>query len=127
MDAATLRTDFPEFADTAAYPDSGVNFWLALGVKLLNVDRWADLLDTGLELFAAHNLVLERQASKAAAFGGVPGVGSGPVSGKTVDKVTINYDTAAAMEPDAGHWNLTNYGSRFIRLARMAGAGGIQL
>lgn len=127
MDIATFRADFPEFGDTTAFPNSGVTYWLTLGGKLLNASRWDDLLDTGLELFIAHNLVLERQAQKAAAFGGVPGVSTGPTSGKTVDKVTVSYDTSAAMEPDAGHWNLTIFGTRFIALARMVGAGGMQL
>lgn len=127
MDIATFRGDYPEFGDVTAYPDSGVTYWLALGNTLLNASRWADLLPIGLELFIAHNLVLERQAQKTAAVEGAPGVTTGPVASKTVDKVTITYDVEAGIEKDAGHWNLTQYGARFIQLARMAGSGGIQL
>ena len=41
--------------------------------------------------------------------------------------MNISYDTTAAMEPDAGHWNLTIYGVRYVRLVNMVGAGGMQL
>lgn len=126
MTPATFRTDFPEFASNALYPDAQITFWLNLGVKLLPECRWQDLLDAGLELFTAHNLVLERQAQASAATGAPPGVAAGMVSAKSVDKVSVNYDTASAMEADAGHWNTTTFGQRFIRLARMVGAGGVQ-
>lgn len=122
-----FRADFPEFSSTAAYPEALVTFYLTLGAKLMSVDRWADIIDEGLELFVAHNLALERPAQKTAAAGGVPGGASGPVSSKTIDKVSVSYDTSAAMEPGAGHWNLTIYGQRYIRLARMVGSGGLQL
>jgi len=127
MDIATFRQDFSEFSSAVNFPNADVTFWLTLGQKLLNECRWADLLDTGLELFIAHNLALERGAKKSAANGAVPGMSTGPVAAKAVDKVSVNYDTTAAMEADAGHWNLTIYGTRFIQLARMVGAGGLQL
>lgn len=126
MDIATFRNDFPEFSNAAAYPDGQVTFWLLLAGKLLNPSRLFDLLDLATELFVAHNLVLERQAQKAAAAGGVPGASSGPMTGKTVDKVSATYDSASAMEADAGHWNLTVFGTRYIQLIRMAGSGGMQ-
>lgn len=126
MDINTFRTDYPEFANTTLYPNSGVTYWLTLAGKLLNADRWYDLLDTGTELFVAHNLVLERQAQASAATGAPPGVTTGAVASKTVDKVTVAYDVASGIEADAGHWNQTIYGTRFISLARMVGSGGMQ-
>jgi hypothetical protein len=125
--AATFRTDYPEFADTTAYPDSGVNYWLRVAGLLLNTGRWQDMLDVGTELFVAHNLVLERQAQKSAANGAAPGVSTGPVSSKTVGPVTQAYDTTAGIVADAGHWNLTTYGTRFVQLVLMFGAGPIQV
>lgn len=126
MTPAAFRTAFPEFASETAYPDSLVTFWLTVAGKMVSATRWGDLLDQGIQLFTAHNLVLERQAAKSAATGAVPGGASGPVNSKTVDKVSVSYDTAAAMEPNAGHWNLTTYGQRYIRLANMFGSGGLQ-
>jgi len=126
MDAATFRSDLPEFANATRFPDSRINFWLGIGNKLLNAQRWADLLDHGLELFVAHHLTLAKQNEAAAATGGVPGVSTGAVSAKEVDKVSVSYDTSAGLEENAGHWNLTTYGTQLIRLARMVGSGGMQ-
>lgn len=135
---ATFRADLPEFASVAFYPPAAVAYWLAIGVLLLNTDRWgvgADVAvsppssayDFGLEMFTAHNLVLERQAQKAALNGGLPGLNTGAVASDSVGSVSRSYDTASGLEMDAGHWNLTTYGTRFIKLARMFGAGGLQL
>lgn len=125
--ASSFYADFPEFADVEAYPESTVSFWLALAVKLLDPCRWGDLLDVGTELFVAHNLTLDARNRKAASAGGIPGASSGVMSSKTVDKVSVSYDTAIAGVEGAGHWNLTTYGTRYIQLARMVGAGGVQL
>jgi hypothetical protein len=72
-------------------------------------------------------VTLAAQNQKAGVIGGVPGGNSGPASSKTVGSVTVAYDTAQTAEKDAGYWNLTTYGKQFIRLARMFGAGCIQL
>lgn len=126
MDAATFRADFPEFADTTKYPNSLISFWLGVGAKLLRPERWVDLLDVGLELFTAHNLVLERQAQISVNGGGVPGMSVGVVNSKQVDKLSVGYDTSIGLDPAAGHWNLTSYGMRFYSLVRLAGMGGTQ-
>jgi hypothetical protein len=123
LDAGQFRLDFPEFTNTTTFPDSSVNFWLGVAVKMLRESRWADLLDVGLELFMAHNLSLE----KAAASGGVPGIQYGAVSGKTVDKLSITYDATIGIVPDAGHWNLSTYGTRFLWMMNMAGMGPTQV
>lgn len=127
IDIATFRQDYPEFASVTAYPDSGITYWLKIAGLLLNASRWQDMLDVGTELFVAHNLALERLAQKSAATGAVPGLSTGPVSSKTVGPVTQAYDTTAGIVPDAGHWNLTTFGTRFIQLVLMFGAGPIQV
>jgi len=127
MNVATFRADFTEFANTTNYPDSMITFWLTYAARLVDETRWGDCYDLGVELFVAHNIVLERDAVRRAAAGATPGQASGPLASKTVDKVSISYDTASAMEPGAGHWNLTVYGQRYARMVQMFGAGGIQL
>lgn len=122
-----LRADFPEFSSTQSYPDSTINYWLNVAGLMLNQSRWGTMLNTGIELYAAHNIVLEAQASMTTAVGGIPGVSKGPVSGESIDKGSVSYDSVTASEAGAGNWNLTTYGTRFIRLARMFGAGGIQV
>ncbi|MGN5479517.1 DUF4054 domain-containing protein [Cupriavidus basilensis] len=126
MDVAQFRKDFPEFADTTRYPDSQVSFWLNVSVSMVNPQRWGELTDLGIELCTAHNLVLGAKDVQAAAVGGILGQASGPLASKSVDKVSASYDTGAATIDDAGAWNLTGYGVRYLTLARLMGAGGLQ-
>lgn len=122
---AILRTHFPELSDVVKYPDSVIQFWLDIAVKLHNEDRWGDLLDAGCELYAAHNTVI---ASMDAAQGALPGTAiQGAVTSQSVGGVSMSIDTASSSETDAGAWNLTTYGTRWIRLARMLGAGPVQV
>ena len=124
---ASFKTDFCEFNDIALYRDEDIGFWLKYATLLLNANRWGEVLDLATELYVAHNLTIERQAKSAAANGAPPGLATGIISAKSVDSVSISYDTNSAMEQDAGHWNLTTYGQRYWRLMRMFGAGPIQV
>lgn len=120
--AAQFRLDFPEFADTVKYPDPMVTFWLNYAALMLNADRWATALNFGIELMTAHQVALA-----ARNLTGTPGAILAPQSAKSVDKVAVSYDTSAVRLENAGHWNGTSYGIQFIQLARMMGAGGMQL
>jgi hypothetical protein len=122
-----LRSDFPEFNDPTKYPDSLVQTWLTVAASLVNAERWVELTNIGIELVAAHHLVLSVRDQTAAAVGGVPGIMTGPTSAKSVDKVSTSYDTGAASLDGAGFWALTSYGIRYLSLARMMGAGGLQI
>lgn len=122
VDAAKFRTDFPELSDTAKYPESVITFWLGVGVNLLPADRWDTLIDTGLELFTAHHVVIAAREA-----GGTPGAVTGPHSAEAVDKVSYSTDTQAVTLTDGAFWNMTSYGIQFLQLARMIGSGGIQV
>lgn len=125
INAATFRTNFPEFTNTADYPDALVNFWLALGYKRCPTGVWGDLLDSGVQLYTAHNITLERLSKKQAGAGGTPGNQVGPLSSKGVSKVSAGYDTGAGSVDGAGNYNLTNYGTRFMELVDIVGVVGI--
>lgn len=127
MTPEQFRADFPEFADATKYSDASIDFQLIIATSLVNSCRWGVLTDQGIELCAAHFLVLARRDEATAEVGGIPGQVTGPQSSKAVDKVSTSYDTGAATIDDAGMWNLTTYGVRFLTLARMMGAGGMQL
>ncbi|WP_261524129.1 DUF4054 domain-containing protein [Burkholderia multivorans] len=127
MDVPQFRQSFPEFDDTTTYPDSLVQFWMTVAVSLVNADRWGDLTDLGIALVTAHHLALAVKDQKMVAVGGVPGQVSGPQSSKAVDKVSASYDTSAVAIKDGGFWNATMYGVRYLSLAMMMGAGGMQL
>ncbi|MBU9360056.1 DUF4054 domain-containing protein [Burkholderia multivorans] len=127
MDVSQFRQSFPEFNDTTTYPDSLVQFWMTVAVSLVNAERWGELTDLGIALVTAHHLALTVKDQKMAAVGGVPGQVTGPQSSKAVDKVSASYDTAAVAIKDGGFWNATMYGVRYLSLAMMMGAGGMQL
>lgn len=127
MDAATFRTDFPEFSNTVTYTDAMVNFRLVLGAKLMDLTRWGDLFDPGLELYTAHYLALGRMAAQAAAIGAAPGAVEGPITAKAVDKVSLARDAASVTLEGGGHWNSTIYGVQYYQLLRQVGMGGMQL
>jgi len=127
VSAASFRQAFPEFASGTRYPNAVVDFWLALAAKLINPSRWGNLAETGVYLYAAHNLVLERQAVDAAERGAVPGQATGAINNKSVDKVSVGYDTAGSAEEGGGQYNTTIYGQRYYKLVKMVGIGGIQV
>lgn len=120
---ASFRGAFPAFANMTNYPEPVVQFWIGLATKFLDPGRWGDALDYGLMLFVAHNLSLEFNANTAARKGQNPGFVTGPVTSASVDKVSYSRDISSALDPKNGHWNLSIYGLRYIRLVQMMGAG----
>ena len=127
MNIATFRQSFPEFADATRYPDSLVTFWLDVVTRMLKPDRWADMLDIGLSLALAHHLVLAVRDQNTAQAGKVPGTVLGMQTSKSVDTVSVSYDVSAVTNEGGGFWNMTSYGVRFLGMARLFGAGGVQL
>lgn len=127
MDAAAFRQAFPEFDDPATYPDATLNFWAGLSDKLLRSDRWEDLYTYGQQLFVAHHLAIARREQSVAELGGIPGEVKGPVTSKSVDKVSVSYDASKTTIENAGFWNSTSYGVKFYQLVRICGAGCIQI
>ncbi|EFH3308711.1 TPA: DUF4054 domain-containing protein [Escherichia coli] len=127
-DVNKFRTDFTLFSDVVRYPDAQVQFRLDLADAMLNEKNTGKALFPYLvELFVAHYLVLYDQDRRAVASGGSGGASNGVVSSKSVDKVSVSYDTSATLNPDAGFWNTTRYGAEFHQLITMFGAGGRQL
>ena len=127
FDIGAFRTVFPEFADAVAYPDQLIAFWGALAIMQVNACVWKSALVYGTNLYVAHEITLAALNSKTASNGGTPGVSGGIANTKTVGSVTVGYDTVSTAEKDAGYYNQTTYGKQFIRLARIFGAGAIQL
>lgn len=127
MDIGLFRTNFPEFSDTVQYPNSLISFWATLAEKMVLECVWGDCRVQGVNLYVAHEITLAAQNQKAAAVGGSPGASGGVPNSKTVGGVSVGYDANTTSEKDAGYWNLTTYGKQFIRLARIFGAGVVQL
>lgn len=127
LDISAFRVNFPEFSDLVAYPTSTIEFWAELAEIQVAQCIWKRAWVKGVSLYVAHEITLASLNTKAALNGGTPGVSGGIANNKTVGSVTVGYDTTSTAEKDAGYWNLTNYGKQFIRLARIFGAGAIQL
>lgn len=127
MNLEQFRADFPEFADVLRFPDSMLTFWSGIGEQLISSDRFGGLYAQAVELFAAHNITLAAQNSAASAAGGSPGGVGGPVASKAVGSVSVSYDNASVMLPNAGHWNQTTYGRLYVSIVRMIGQGCYQL
>jgi hypothetical protein len=122
-----FRKAMPEFQDPGKYPDSLILGWATFAEKMVDCRRWKSSTLLGIRLYVAHEITLESQSIAAAAIGGTPGQQNGVVNTKTVGSVTVGYDTQSVSEKDAGWWNLTTYGKQFIHLARIFGAGCVQL
>jgi hypothetical protein len=127
MVIADFRTQFPEFSDVAVYPDALINAWAAVAERMVVLNVWTTSWTFGCQLYVAHEITLAAQNQKAASVGGTPGVSGGIASSKTVGSVSVTYDASSTTEKDGGWWNLTNYGKQYLRLARIFGAGVIQL
>lgn len=118
----------PAFKSASAYPDADVQMWLDLAVTQLDPSRWnSSLINYGTQLFVAHHLVLQTRDQLTVNNGGQPGDVNGIVASKSVDRVSVSYDAQSVAIEKGGHWNMTSYGIRFLQLARMVGAGGMQI
>lgn len=115
---ASFRAAFPVFSDSITYPDAQIQFYIDLGYKLHNVDRWGDILDFGVSLWVAHSLAIDSQAQ-----GVTPGAIRGTVTSMSADGVSWSRDLASAVDPLAGHWNLSSYGLRWRSLVNLVGGG----
>lgn len=124
---AEFRSAYPEFQNTAVYPDAAITYWISVSTLFVNPCVWEDKFGFGCSLWTAHNLVLQQQALGAAQAGGYPGISKGAISSEGAGAVSLSYDTASVSEPDAGAYNLTTYGKEFIRYARIMGAGVFQI
>lgn len=123
-----FRRDFPQFSDETKYPDTQINFRLGLADNLLREEvTGKQMFPYLVGLFVAHYMALWLADKNAAAMGGAGGSTNGVQASKSVDKVSVSYDTGATLNPDAGFWNNTRYGAEFWQLIIMFGAGGRQL
>ena len=116
-------TAFPEFANTATYPESQIDFWIGQAVNQINACRFGSNADFATMLFVAHNIVLSARSAAATAGGAIAGDASGPVTSKTVGPVSKSMDAALVGYAGAGPYNQTSYGQRLYQIMRAAGTG----
>ena len=83
-----------------------------------------DLLRHVVELYVAHYLTIGG-STEANAMG--VGANPNPVASKSVDGVSVSYDTSSAIETNAGFWNATAFGRELWQLMKIFGAGARQI
>lgn len=127
FDVCAFTKAFPEFADENKYSPETMEYWAGVADLQLNISRWGTLATHGKYLFVAHNIALSAQAVAASDRGADVTRGTGLISSKGVDGVSVSYDNSAVNEENAGNYNLTRYGRELIRIARIKGIGGLQL
>lgn len=123
---------FPEFSNTAQYSSARITFWLGIAAQFVDPTRWSTLTNQGTALLTAHYLVLDQDAqmkaanqlnSPASELGGIDGL----ETAKAVDGVSVSMDVANVTMAGAGYYNRTSYGVQYWQMARMMGAGGLQV
>jgi hypothetical protein len=119
---ADFVSAFPEFSNATTYPTTQINFWIPIGYEQLNAYRFGAQIGLAVMLFVAHNVVLSAREAAAANAGQIVGEVKGPVTAKSVDKVSVSFSSDTAIE-GAGAWNFTTYGQRLYRMIKAYSAG----
>jgi hypothetical protein len=138
--STVFRQFFNAFADPGVFDDNMLNLYIGIAGNLLNDNRWGgnadEVLDVdgnittmgtlnyGICLVTAHHLVLTARDNATVRATGLPGIVEGVRNAKSVDKVSVGYDTESVTIKGGDFWNMTQYGIRFLHLARMMGTGG---
>lgn len=118
----------PGFGDSSVYTDEAIGLYLTLAASMLDPNRWYDWRPLGMALMVAHWLSLDAREVAIAKRGGIPGQGAiGILSSKSIGSVSASYDVSSGSETDAGQWNMTTFGRRYIHMARLVGMGGVQI
>lgn len=114
----------PVFDNTTTYPDGAVQFQIDGAYASMPASFWGAQLDYAVTLYVAHMLILNARTAAASGGGsGIPGIPTGAAQSKTVDKVSVSYDTKFGIDEAAGWWNQTSYGQMLWQLLVRKGAG----
>lgn len=127
-DPETFRLHFPPFADTATYPDVTVQFWIDAASIMCSAQYWCQLQQIGVELLTAHFLAMQQYTMMGAPAGGggVPGIGVGLRTSKSVSKVSVGYDQGLTGMEGWGPFNYTVFGQQWAWYAQLVGTGGYE-
>lgn len=128
ISVAQFRQLVRAFNDPQLYTEAQIIPYLRLSDQSMPADRWGEFRDIGQAMFVAHFLALDAREDRQSAAGGEPGsLSSGAtISSKSVGGASISYDISSITEQGGGFWNMTSYGLRWLRFARMIGMGGMQ-
>jgi len=122
-----FRYTFPEFIDTAKFPDQRIVFFAGLAKILMDKTVWGDLYDYGLYLFIAHNLIVDNQRQTYSKSGAFTGFGPIALSSRSVDGVSYTNKFMMGFYRNAGFWATTTYGQQYYDYINLVGVRPVQL
>lgn len=108
---ATFKVRFPEFV---SQDDSRIQLFLDDAETMLNFTYWGTKYDLGVNYYTAHELA----KSIAYISSGGSGGGSGVISGKSVDGVSVSYATSTPSNTKEAYYMSTPYGIKYWSLLR---------
>lgn len=119
-----FRAQFSAFADPNKYSDDTIAYWISFVTATSPIDeiRWGQFYELGLRLYVAHHLAI----NAATTASGSP-LGPLIATSKSVNGVSVGYSPEFGAEQGGGFWNLSVYGTEFLRYLKMAGAGPFQM
>lgn len=133
-----FREHFPAFSNTTTYPTSYIQLWLDMAQgtvpttsivgagAVIDFTRFGQMYALGIMLWVAHQITIQKMMENGAVIGG-PGFGPFPATSRSVNGVSVGYDSSFGQEFQAGWYGLTVWGNQFVYWLRLAGAGPIQL
>ena len=126
--AGMFLAAFPEF--TGKVTDELISKWIALAGDCFNFNRFGSYWELAMGLFTAHNLILKLKAGNADTPEGIllaKASATGVEQSKSVDTLSVSYDTGSTLEEYKGWGNLkeTSYGRQLIDLIKACSAGGV--
>lgn len=124
LDLVTFRALFPQFADTAKFPDQLVQLQFDMATSYISADTYGDMpvaaRTNALYLMTAHLLMLGVIIATGN-YSGVPGV----VTGSSVGDVSVTLQAPPSGTSQWRWWlNLTPYGQQLLALLQAQAAGG---
>lgn len=120
MNWAAFIAMFPEFTNSAN-GSALFDIWYAVAQTFVNINRWGAAANPGLGLATAHFITLALNNAVQA------GSGTGLVNSQAAGPMNVSYDTENTAVKDFENWNATSYGQQYAMLAKMMGAGALQI
>ena len=124
---------YPQFGaaegGTPPIPTAVLTVYVNLASACLAYERWQDCWEVGMGFFIAHYATLYIQAmanvGDAAKVIASAGVAKGIQASKSVNDVSVSYQSVVTGWESWGSWNLTLFGQQFVQMANIIGMGAI--
>lgn len=112
IDPASFKIRFPEFATEQ---DARIQIFIDDSAILLNSVFWGEKYDIGLSYLTAHYLTVANK-SEAGSINSI-----GPMTGKSVDGVSVNFATTTTGNASDDFLSSTIYGQRYLAMRKTLG------